>query len=401
MAEPVAGTLEILPIAGLPELRPGDDLAGLVCRAAPWLRDGDILVVTSKAVSKVEGRLLSVPTDLEGREHARQEAITAETSRVVAQRGATKIVVTHHGWVMAAAGVDASNVARGELALLPLDADASARALREAIADRAGVRVAVVITDTNGRTWRRGLTDVAIGVAGMAAVIDLRGQLDTSGVPLEITEIAVADEVAAAADLVKGKLAGVPAAVLRGLPFQDDDGQGSASLRRPVAEDMFALGTRDVVGTRRAPTGFAPRPAPVPVLRGAIETALRATGLLEGLELLAELVPERPTPASGEVAQSPAGRLLDQATAVIAPVLPYPSDAVTLTRLGMAIAALLIQLHAEGLAAAWLSPMEFDDADVAGGLARRIAGRLPEGVRAHGVVLVGHHPDKRIHQIER
>ncbi|MDQ3475699.1 MAG: coenzyme F420-0:L-glutamate ligase [Actinomycetota bacterium] len=401
MAEPVAGTLEILPIAGLPELRPGDDLAGLICRAAPWLRDGDILVVTSKALSKVEGRLLAVPTDPEGRERARQDAITAETVRVVAQRGATKIVATHHGWVMAAAGVDASNVARGELALLPLDADASARALREAIVDRVGVRVAVVISDTNGRAWRRGLTDIAIGVAGMGALADLRGQLDTSGVPLEVTEIAVADEVAAAADLVKGKLAGVPAAILRGLLPPVDDGHGSASLRRPLAEDMFALGTRDVVGTRRAPTGFAPRPVPVPVLRGAIETALRATGLLEGLELLAELVAEPATPAGGKVAQSPAGRLLEQATAVIAPVLPEPSDAVTLTRLGMAIAALLIQLHAEGLAAAWLSPAELDDADVDGELANRIVGRLPEGVRTHGVVLVGHHPGNRIDQIER
>jgi len=400
VADPV-GTLEILPVAGLPELRPGDDLADLVCRAAPWLRDGDILVVTSKAVSKVEGRLLSVPTDLEGREHARQEAITAETARVVAQRGATRIVVTHHGWVMAAAGVDASNVARGELALLPLDADASARALREAVAARAGVRVAVVISDTNGRTWRRGLTDVAIGVAGMAAVTDLRGQLDTSGVPLEITEIAVADEVAAAADLVKGKLAGVPAAVLRGLPFQDEDGQGSASLRRPVAEDMFALGTRDVVRTRRAPTGFGPGPIPIPLLRGAIETALRATGAVQGLELLAELDPGRARPAGGEVSESSAGRLLDQAMAVIAPVLPEPTEAVALTRLGMAIAALLIQLHAEGLAAAWLSPAELDDADVDGQRAKWLARRLPEGVRAHGVVLVGHHRGNRIDQIER
>ncbi len=402
MADPVIGTLEILPVAGLPELRPGDDLADLVCRAAPWLRGGDILVVTSKAVSKVEGRLLSVPTDLEGREHARQEAITAETARVVAQRGATRIVVTHHGWVMAAAGVDASNVARGELALLPLDADASARALREAIADRAGVRVAVVISDTSGRSWRRGLTDVAIGVAGMAAVTDFRGHLDTSGVPLEITEIAIADEVAAAADLVKGKLAGVPAAVLRGLPFQDDDGQGSASLRRPVAEDMFALGTRDVVRTRGAPTGFGPGPVPIALLRGAIETALRATGEVQGLELLAALIPKRATPAGGKVTQSPAGRLLDQATAVIAPVLPLPTDAVTLTRSGMAIAALLIQLHAEGLAAAWLSPAEFADADVDGQRAKWLSRRVPVGVQAHGVVLVGHHhPGNRIDQIER
>lgn len=352
MFEPIPGTVQILPIVGLPEFRPGDDLAGLICAAAPWLLDGDILVVTSKAVSKVEGRLIPAPHDQAGREHARQNAVALETARVVAERGPTRIVMTHHGWVMAAAGVDASNTAPGELALLPVDPDASASALREAIAARTGVSVAVVISDTMGRTWRRGLTDNAIGVAGMGAVADLRGYPDASGIPLEITEIAVADEVAAAADLVKGKLSAVPAAVLRGLDPPHDDGKGSSSLRRPIAEDMFALGTRDVVRTRLPATGFGAGPVPGPVLESAIETALSAMGMHEGLELSA------PNPWREVLAETdPAtGRLLRQAQAVVIPVLSGPAEEESLLRLGMAISALLIQLHAEGLAATWLTP---------------------------------------------
>jgi len=402
VADPIPGALQILPIAGLPELRPGDDLAQMLCEAAPWLRDGDILVVTSKAVSKVEGRLVHAPSDAVGRERARQRAITAETARIVAERGATRIVVTHHGWVMAAAGVDASNVARGELALLPRDPDASARALHQAIRNRTGARIPVVISDTFGRTWRRGVTDNAIGVAGMAAVADLRGLPDTSGVPLEVTEIAVADEIAAAADLVKGKLSGVPAAVIRGLQPSVDDGQGSASLRRPIGEDMFALGTRDVVRTRRSPSGFDRRPVSIPVLRGAIEAALMSLHLGQGLELVPDLIPyDSGRQATSQVATTRAGRLLAQAGAVIVPVVPGRADEHGFTVLGMAIGALLIQLHAEGLAAGWLSPTDLDPADANTGDQvgteldlLRLTDRVPriraEGLRAHGLVVVGH-----------
>lgn len=403
MAEPIGGSLQVLPVLGMPELRPGDDLAGLLCQAAPWLRDGDVLVVTSKAVSKVEGRLVATPIDNAGRERAREQAIAAETARMVAERGATRIVATRHGWVMAAAGVDASNVALGELALLPLDSDASARDLRQAIGDRAGVWVAVIISDTNGRTWRRGLTDVAIGVAGMAAVADLRGQPDTSGIPLEITEIAVADELAAAADLVKGKLWGIPAAVIRGLRVPVEDGRGAASLRRPVAEDMFSLGTRDVVRTRRAATGFGARPVPAAVLSAAIEVALSATGTGDGLEpgggltLLAEPVRTQPEPEIASAMTTPAGRLLEQAAAVIVPVLPDQADTETVTQLGMVIAALLIQLHAEGLAASWLSPADIADAGPDAAFRDRIRSRLHHGAQPHGLVVIGHHED----QVER
>ncbi|MDQ3733840.1 MAG: coenzyme F420-0:L-glutamate ligase [Actinomycetota bacterium] len=372
------GIVQILPIAGLAELRPGDDLADLLCEAAPWLLDGDILVVTSKAVSKVEGRLVPAPTDPEGRERARQEAIGAETARVVAERGATRIVVTHHGWVMAAAGVDASNTAAGELALLPLDPDASARTLREAIRTRSGVRVAVVISDTMGRPWRRGVTDNAIGVAGMGAVADLRGLLDPSGIPLEVTEIAVADEVTAAADLVKGKLLGVPAAVIRGLRPPPDDGHGAAALRRPVAEDMFRLGTRDVVRSRRSPSGFGTGAVSVSIIRDSIATALRATDLTGGLHLL----PDNPWQTDDSGSAPLGAELLGQADAVVVPVLDEGTAGTddALTRLGMAISALLIQLHAEGLAAMWLSPGQVGElpADLA-----------PQGGRAHGLVLIG------------
>jgi coenzyme F420-0:L-glutamate ligase/coenzyme F420-1:gamma-L-glutamate ligase len=377
VAEPAGGSLQILPIEGLPDMRPGDDLAGLLCEAAPWLRDGDVLVVTSKVISKVEGRLIAAPADPEGRELARQRAIGTETVRVVAERGPTRIVVTRHGWVMAAAGVDASNVAAGEIALLPVDADASAKALREEIRARTGVRVAVVISDTTGRTWRRGLSDIAIGVAGMAAVADLRGLPDASGVPLEVTEIAVADEIAAAADLVKGKLSGRPAAVVRGLRPPADDGRGAAALRRPVEEDMFALGTRDVVRSRRDPTGFGAGRVPGPILRSSIDAALRACGLTEGLELL----PDNPWRSATEGSATAAARLLRGADAVIVPGVVGPADGDASIRLGMAIAALLIQLHAEGLAAAWLSASE-----IAAAVSPGTADRSPQGVVVVGQI---------------
>jgi coenzyme F420-0:L-glutamate ligase len=257
MAE-TPGPVEILPVHGLPELRPGDDLAGLLAAAAPWLRDGDILVVTSKAVSKVEGRLLRVPADRAGREAARQAAVDAESVREVAARGRTRIVETRHGLVLAAAGVDASNVAGDELALLPVDPDASAARLRAALRADPGVDLAVIVSDTFGRPWRAGLVDVAIGVAGMPAVVDLRGSVDSHGNRLEMTEVAVADEVAAAADLGKGKLSGVPAAVVRGLSPVDDP-RGSKPLLRPAAEDLFRLGTAEAVelGRRQALAGVA------------------------------------------------------------------------------------------------------------------------------------------------
>jgi len=214
--------LTVTGIAGLPEIEPGADLAALISGAVADLRDGDIIVVTSKIISKAEGKVVRAD---------RERAIDAETVRVVARRGATTIAVTRHGLVLAAAGVDASNTAPGTVVLLPDDPDGSARRLRKALADLRGVRVAVVITDTMGRPWRVGQTDTAIGAAGIVPLRDHRGQPDTFGKPLEVTVAAVADELAATADLVKGKTSQLPVAIVRGLSelVTEPDGPGAAA----------------------------------------------------------------------------------------------------------------------------------------------------------------------------
>jgi len=257
--------IEIRPVTGIGEVRPADNLAALIVDNAD-LRDGDVLVVTSKVVSKAEGRLIRLDSaDAHGRERARQAAIDAETVRVVAERGTTKIVQTRHGLVLAAAGVDLSNVPKHELALLPVDPDASAKQLRDAIQERAGVRVAVIISDTLGRTWREGVVDSAIGVAGITAVTDPRGLVDEYGNTLETTRVALADELASAADLVKGKLRGVPVAIVRGLAVDGvlpDDGNASRELIRDPELDLFRLGTAEAIALGRADAGGSIEPAP-------------------------------------------------------------------------------------------------------------------------------------------
>ena len=231
--------LEIWGVAGIGEVAKGDDVAALIAAAEPSLRDGDIVVVTSKVVSKAEDRLVAGDRD---------DAITSETVRVVARRGDTRIVQTRHGFVLAAAGVDASNVPVGHVALLPEDPDASAAAIRAGLRARLGVEVGVVVTDTFGRPWRNGLVDVAIGAAGVVVLDDHRGLTDRHGHALEMTVTAIADEVAAAAELVKGKLHGRPVAVVRGLGrFVTADAPGAAAIVRPADEDMFRLGTREAM----------------------------------------------------------------------------------------------------------------------------------------------------------
>ena len=249
-----AAHVEIRPVLGLPEIRPRDDLARLIAEHAPWLRDHDLVVVTSKVVSKAEGRLVTAD-DAAGRDRA----IETETLQLVAQRDELRIVRNRHGVVLAAAGVDESNVTPGELALLPKDPDASAQALRADLARRLGVRVGVILSDSLGRAWRAGITDVALGVAGVSAVIDHRGRVDGNGRELRVTEVAVADELAAAADLVKGKLAGTPVAVVRGLRLPDD-GRGSAPLVYPLERDLFTLGTAEAIAVGRADAGGGAEP---------------------------------------------------------------------------------------------------------------------------------------------
>src|SRR6201995_4083865 len=218
-----AETVTVIPVTGLPEITAGADLAALIAAAAPDLRDGDILAITSKVVSKAEGRVVTLP---------RERAIEAETSRVWARRGPTTIAQTRHGLVMAAAGVDESNTAPGTVVLLPEDPDESARRIRKALHARTGVSVGVVVTDTFGRPWRAGQTDTAIGAAGVLPARDHRGEADAGGNPLDVTGAAVADEIAAAGDLVKGKALQLPVALIRGLSalVTDADGPGARLL---------------------------------------------------------------------------------------------------------------------------------------------------------------------------
>jgi coenzyme F420-0:L-glutamate ligase/coenzyme F420-1:gamma-L-glutamate ligase len=232
--------LQAWAVEGIGEIGHGTDLGDLL--AGLDLEDGDVVLVTSKVVSKAEGRVRAAD---------REQAIRDETVRVVARRGPTQIVENQLGLVMAAAGVDNSNVAPGSVVLLPEDPDASARALRERVLDQSGRNVAVIITDTAGRAWRTGQTDLAVGLAGLEPLDDHAGRTDSYGNRLSVTAPAVADELASVAELVTGKLGGRPVSVARGLAERvlppGDHGPGARALIRPRWEDMFALGAREAV----------------------------------------------------------------------------------------------------------------------------------------------------------
>ena len=241
----------MVPLEGIPELAEGDDLARELHESAlraGGLADGDVVVVAQKAVSKVEGRVVRL-AEVEASERARElagpdgdprqlEVILRESAKVVRSRPPLVIAETRHGFVCASAGVDASNAPdEGSLVLLPLDPDASARGLRERLAELAGIDLGVIVSDSFGRAWRQGTTDVALGVAGLAPLRDLRGTPDAVGHELRTTQIAVADEIAAAAELVRPKASGIPAAIVRGL---DVAGEGSAQeLVMPPERDLF------------------------------------------------------------------------------------------------------------------------------------------------------------------
>jgi coenzyme F420-0:L-glutamate ligase / coenzyme F420-1:gamma-L-glutamate ligase len=407
----MTGDLAVVPVAGLPEITAGRDLAALIAEAAPDLHDGDIVVVTSKIVSKAEGRVAAVP---------REQAIEAETARVVARRGATTIAQTRHGLVLAAAGVDESNTAPGTVVLLPEDPDESARRLRKALHVRTGRSLGVVITDTMGRPWRAGQTDNAIGAAGVLPVRDYRGQADTFGNILEVTVAAVADEIAAAADLVKGKSAGVPVAVVRGLAglVTEQDGPGARELIRPAEEDMFRLGSADVPLARRTIRAFTREPVDAEVVRRAVATALTAPAphhsepwrfvILSSPQARTDLVDAMREAWTADLRgdgfseeqitrRLRRGDVLRLAPLIIVPCLvtdaahAYPDErraaaeqAMFSVSMGAAVQNLLIALAVEGLGSAWISSTLFCQ-DVAAQVMN-----LPEGWRPMGAVAVGH-----------
>jgi coenzyme F420-0:L-glutamate ligase/coenzyme F420-1:gamma-L-glutamate ligase len=230
-------TLQVLPLTGIEAVTPGqeitDVLGDALARVTPV--DGDVLVVTHKIVSKAEGRVVTVDGD---EEVFKRRLVESEAVSIVRRRGTLIIAETEHGFICANAGVDRSNAEPGTMILLPEDPDRSAHRIRVRLRRRFGIDLPVIISDTFGRPWRRGLTDIAIGVSGLEAIVDLKGTRDWAGRELEVTEIAVADELASAADLVMGKAEGIPAALIRGYEGPRGDGRGADLVRKPE-EDLF------------------------------------------------------------------------------------------------------------------------------------------------------------------
>jgi coenzyme F420-0:L-glutamate ligase/coenzyme F420-1:gamma-L-glutamate ligase len=409
--------VRVFGIAGIPEITQGADLAGLIADAAtapggPGLEDGDILVVTSKVISKAEGRVAAM---------TREDAVAAETVRVVARRETMTIAQTRHGFVMAAAGVDESNTAPGTVVLLPEDPDESARRLRKALrAARPGVSVGVVVTDTFGRPWRAGQTDTAIGAAGVLPARDHRGEADAWGNTLDVTVAAVADEIAAAGDLVKGKARQLPVALVRGLSglVTDADGPGARILVRPSSEDMFRLGAADVLPARRTVRAFTVQPVDPAAVERSIAAALTApaphhsepwrfvivSSLTARLALLDAMQDAwvADLRADGFTEEQIARRLkrgepLRDAPLIVVPCLElsaahaYPDerrrraerDMFTVS-MGAAVENFLVALAVENLGSAWISSALFCQDVAADAL------DLPDGWHPMGAIAIGH-----------
>ncbi|GAA4862115.1 coenzyme F420-0:L-glutamate ligase [Saccharopolyspora cebuensis] len=425
MKDHAAAGLELHAVTGLPEFGAGDDLAAAIAAAAPWLDDGDVVVVTSKVVSKVEDRMVPAPPDPEERDRVRRELVLAESTSVLARYRRTLITENRLGIVQAASGVDASNVPRDRIALLPEDPDASARRLVDGLAARLGVRVGVVITDTMGRAWRNGQTDVAIGSAGLRVLHRYAGSTDAQGNELAVTSVAVADEIAGAADLVKGKLGGVPVAVLRGFTAEDD-GSTARDLVRPAAEDLFRMGTREAleqgrreaVLVRRSIRSFSDEPVDTEALRRAVGAALTAPAphhtrpvrfvRLRNRPLRTKLLDAMRTAWLDDLhgdgmdehaarRRTARGGLLYDAPEVVLPFLvregahDYPDqrrsaaeERMFTVAGGAAVQGLLVALAAEELGSCWVSSTLFCPDVVRGQL------DLPDSWEPLGAVAIGH-----------
>jgi coenzyme F420-0:L-glutamate ligase/coenzyme F420-1:gamma-L-glutamate ligase len=370
-------------VAGIPEVGPGDDVAALIGAAVTasglGLRDGDILCVTSKILSKAEGRLV--------RADDREAAIDAEMVRLVARRGPTRIVQTRHGFVMAAAGVDASNTAAGTVLLLPEDPDRSAREVADALRERFGVAVGVIVTDTFGRPWREGQTDVAIGCAYVDALVDHRGSTDTFGNELLVTAAATVDELAGAGEVVKGKADGVPVAVLRGLDglVTAEPGLGVRPLIRSAENDMFSLGTseamREAVLRRRTTERFASDPVSGDIVRRAVAAAVTAPAP-EGTAPWRFVLLESET-ARKAFAGALADSVLERAPYLVVPcqvATAFPHKEFLAASLGAAVENFLVALSAEGIGSAWVTADSSSITDLL---------NLPEDWEPIGVIAIG------------
>jgi coenzyme F420-0:L-glutamate ligase/coenzyme F420-1:gamma-L-glutamate ligase len=424
-----AAAVEILPVPGLPEFRPGDDVATAIATAAPWLRDDDVVVVTSKVLSKCEGRIVAAPTDPEERDALRRRLIDAEAVRVLARKGRTLITENAIGLIQAAAGVDGSNVNAAELALLPVDPDGSAAALRRRLRELLDVTVGVVITDTMGRAWRNGQTDAAIGAAGLAVLHGYAGAHDPHGNELLVTEVAVADEIAAAADLVKGKLTGVPVAVVRGLTLRDDGSNGH-TLVRAGEDDLFWLGTEEALAqgrreglreaqlTRRSVRQFSPEPVDPAAVEEAVSEALTAPAPHHTRPVRFVWIQDHATrvrlldrmkeqwrsdltgdgrPADSVERRLDRGQILYDAPELVIPVMvpdgahAYPDAARTVAEhtmftvaVGAAVQALLVALAVRGVGSCWIGSTIFAQDLV------RTELELPADWEPLGAVAIGH-----------
>jgi coenzyme F420-0:L-glutamate ligase/coenzyme F420-1:gamma-L-glutamate ligase len=409
--------VQVVPVTGIPEIRVGDDLAAILAdRLRPLdVGDGDVVVVTQKVISKAEGRVV--------RDHDRDARVAEETTRVVARRGDLVIAETRHGFVCANAGVDASNVETGTLSLLPVDPDGSAERMRGALTASLGLeRLGVVITDTFGRPWREGLVNVAIGVAGMPAVLDLRGTPDAGGRELDATVVAVADEVAAASGLVTTKADGIPAALVRGVRANGPDGTGR-DLVRPPAEDLFRESPLQALHARRTIRSFGSGEVASATLEEAIRAACTApaphhtrpwrfsvlrSGPARRALLAAMAEAWRADLRRDGTSEDVIARRIAKSDAVLgaAPVLIVPwvsfegshryddDERATAERMmfllsgGAAIQTLLLALHAQGVASCWISSTLFcqdETRDVLGmderwtALGTVACGPMPEG----------------------